>query len=89
MQKTIDNLSTDLAPASFIKAVQVSFRKRWEMVHTALHAAAYAFDPEFSEVGIYELPEVMEGVTTMIERLSANSDAAAAAFEQLDQYRKQ
>jgi hypothetical protein len=46
-----------------------AFRVRWDTLHTPMHAAAYALDPEFWDVDVFSMPEIMEGLDISLERL--------------------
>ena len=47
-------------PVEFVRSMQTIFRKHWAQLHSPVHAAGYALDPEFLECqGIDENAEVM------------------------------
>jgi hypothetical protein len=82
----------ELAPlqgfdVDIVEQVQTIFRRRWEMLHSPLHAAAYAFDPEFLQENVAVIAEVMDGVHTMIERLSPSPEYIAKATVQFSMFR--
>lgn len=88
VQQTLDSASDKSVPAEFIEAARDFFSSRWDMMHTPLHGAGYALDPEFLDVNMYELSEPMEGLETMINRLSPTPVEAAAASAQYSLFRK-
>jgi hypothetical protein len=83
VQETLAALTPDDAPAAFISAAKEAFRVRWDMLHTPMHAVAYALDPEFWDVDVFSMPEKMEGLDIILERLSRNHEDATKASMQL------
>ncbi len=51
------------------KEVEQLVTKRWEMLHSVMHAAGYVLDPEFQTHASTSNVEVMEGFMTMVERV--------------------
>ena len=88
VQEALKALTTTDAPQAFIDAAERAFSERWEMLHTPLHAAAYALDPEFWKEDMYALPEVMAGVDIMINRVSSDFDKAKTASRQFTDFRR-
>ena len=62
LEKLEENCSTreSVMPVEFVRSVQTIFRERWAQLHSPVHAAGYALDPEFLECqGIDKNAEVM------------------------------
>ena len=62
--------------------------KRWTMLHTDLHAAAFVLDPEFQKFLQHENEEVINGFHAMVERVFPDDvDSQVKALEQHSSYR--
>ena len=74
-------------PVEFVHSLQTIFCERWAQLHSPVHAAGYALDPEFLECkGIDENAEVMQGLDEMIAKVLPPSEQARAAA-QFQRYR--
>lgn len=60
---------------------------RWEMLHTALHAAGYLLDPEYHGEEQEQNAEVMAGFHAIVAKLLENEDDQAEAIAQYETYR--
>jgi hAT family C-terminal dimerisation region len=85
VQQALDEADPKLAPFDFIVAARSIFRERWEMLHTPLHAAGYALDPEYMKIDLYTLPPVMRGLKALIMKL--NPEDAALIDRQFQEFR--
>ena len=62
LEKLEENCSTrgSVMPVEFVRSVQTIFRERWAQLHSPVHVAGYAFNPEFLEYqGLDENAKVM------------------------------
>jgi hypothetical protein len=83
VEEALKALPDSALPEAFRAEVLLIYRKRWNMMCTPLHTSGYAFDPEWLHIDVYSAdPEIMEGVSTMIGRLTETVTEAAAAERQ-------
>ena len=74
-------------PVEFVHSVQTIFRKCWAQLHSPIHVAGYALNPEFLEYqGLDENAEVMQGLDEIIAKVLPPSEQARAAA-QFQRYR--
>ena len=74
-------------PVEFVRSVQTIFRQHQAQLHSPVHAAGYALNPEFLDYqGLDENAEVMQGLDEMIAKVLPPSEQARAAA-QFQRYR--
>ena len=74
-------------PVEFVRSVQTIFREHQAQLHSPVHVAGYALDPELFECqGIDKNAEVMQGLDEMIAKVLPPSKQARAAA-QFQRYR--
>ena len=74
-------------PVELVRSVQTIFRERQAQLHSPVHVAGYALNPEFLEYqGLDENAEVMQGLDEMIAKVLPPSEQARAAA-QFERYR--
>jgi hAT family C-terminal dimerisation region len=81
LQQAIPNLSEE-----HLKEVSVLWAARWEQLHTPLHAAGFALDPEFRGHAALRDAEVTEGLQHVIEIMLPETKDAIAALSQHASY---
>lgn len=83
LSKALDFLSP-----SECARIHTRFNKRWEQLHSPLHAAGYVLDPEF--LSHQQHPEeVMEGFLQVVERMLPDPHDQQLVMEQLTRFRAQ
>ena len=69
-------------PVEFVHSVQTIFREHQAQLHSPVHTAGYALDPEFLECqGLDENVEVMQGLDEMIAKVLPPGEQAQAAVQ--------
>ncbi len=69
--------------------VHAIWGKRWEMLHSDMHAVGYVLDPEYQspDNGQHSNVEVMRGFHNIVEKLLPDVEDQIKAIEQLAKYR--
>jgi len=69
--------------------VHAIWEKRWEMLHSDMHATGYVLDPEYQSLdnGQHSNVEVMRGFHNIVEKLLRDVEDQVKAIEQLAKYR--
>jgi hypothetical protein len=89
MFKALEQIKAlDFLSPSECARIHTRFNKRWEQLHSPLHAAGYVLDPEF--LSHQQHPEeVMEGFLQVVERMLPDPHDQQLVMEQLTRFRAQ
>ena len=69
MHGVVNSISTSTLPAARRNEIKDFAMKRWNMLHSDMHAAGFVVDPEFQTYDQHANEEVMEGFWKMVGKL--------------------
>jgi hypothetical protein len=72
MHELVEGIKASPSPAARRKEVEGLALKRWEMLHSVLHAAGFVLDPKYQTYDQHGNEEVMAGFWKVVEKLVPN-----------------